>query len=95
MVFVVRIACSCVKLPPSVSVSLRACVRFTPSLCMATGLLHCVTGQPGLFNGSYDITFSLDYRRLDDGSSSGYSNNRWAKREDVGLNAAVCVRHPV
>lgn len=52
---------------------------------MAYGLMHCVGGQLGLFNGSNDITFSLDYRRLDDGSTPGYSNNRWAHRKDAGL----------
>ncbi len=55
------------------------------SLCMAHGLLYCVGGQLGLFNGSHDVTFSTDYRRLDDGSPPGYSNNRW----DVGL----CVQY--
>lgn len=60
---------------------------------MANGLLFCVGGQLGLFNGSYNITFSLDYRRLDDGSTPGYGNNRWADRKDVGLSVKyVCER---
>lgn len=56
-----------------------ACVRIMLSLCMGIGHLWYVGG---LFNGSHDITFSLDYRRLDDGSPPGYSSNRWANRQD-------------
>lgn len=55
------------------------------SLSMASALVLSIRGKPGLFNGSHDVTFSLDYRRLDDGSPPGYSNNRWADKKDVGL----------
>lgn len=44
-------------------------------------------------NGSHDVTFSLDYRRLDDGSPPGYSNNRWANRQ-VGGSNVHCVCDP-
>lgn len=62
-------------------------------LCLASAWrvdsVQRVGGQLELFNGSYDITFSLDYRRLDDGSPPVYSNNRWADRKDLGM--CVCV----
>lgn len=47
-------------------------------LCMAKILTYRIKGQQEQFNGSHDVIFSLDYRRLDDGSSPGYGNNRWA-----------------
>ncbi|MEQ2193613.1 hypothetical protein XENOCAPTIV_005955 [Xenoophorus captivus] len=43
---------------------------------MARELTYRIKGQQERFNGSHDVTFSLDYRRLDDGSSPGYGNNR-------------------
>lgn len=54
-------------------------------------IAYIVKGQLGLFNGSHDITFSLDYRRLDDGSIPGYGNNRWADGKHVGM-CVWCVR---
>lgn len=61
-------------------------------LCMASGLMKLVGGKQGLFNGSHDITFSLDYRRLDDGSSPVYGNNRWANRKDWGFCLIAFIR---
>lgn len=98
---VVTVACSWVTLPCSVwvvsltnnkaSPRVCACVwRFI--LCMASGLMKLVGGKQGLFNGSHDITFSLDYRRLDDGSSPVYGNNRWANRKDWGFCLIAFVR---
>lgn len=76
--------------------------RVPPCMCVRAEALHLhgewmpVTccrsarlAQASCFNSSHDVTFSLDYRRLDDGSPPGYSNNRWADKRGC---RGVCVR---